>query len=85
VKITLSSKGQFVLPLAARNKYGLKAGDSIDLILKKDEMKLVPARPKRRKARIIKDPITGMAVLTCGPGAPVITSEMVNKALEDFP
>jgi AbrB family looped-hinge helix DNA binding protein len=85
VQVKLSSKGQVVLPKIARSKYGLKAGDSMELVMKKDEMKLVPSKPKKRKGRIVKDPVTGMACLTFGPGAPTITSEMVNKLLEDFP
>ena len=85
MKIKLSSKGQVVLPLAARNKYQLKAGDTLRLVLKEDQMTLVPNKPKKRKGKIVIDPVTGMAALTFGPGAPVITSEMVNKLLEDFP
>jgi len=85
VQIKVSSKGQVVLPVAARHKYQLKAGDCLELHMGKDEMRLVPKRPRIGKARIVKDPITGMATLTCSPGAPVITSEMVNKLLEDFP
>jgi AbrB family looped-hinge helix DNA binding protein len=85
MRTNLSSKGQVVLPAAVRDKYGLKAGDSFEILLKKGQITLVPEKPKRRKGRLVKDPITGMAALTFGPGAPVITSEMVNKLLEDSP
>lgn len=85
MQIKLSSKGQVVLPLAARNKYHLKAGDKLELVLKENQMTLVPEKPRQRKGKIIKDPITGMATLTFGPNAPTITSEMINKLLEDFP
>ena len=85
MRIKLSSKGQVVLPAAVRSKYGLKTGDSLEVFLKEGQITLVPERPKKRKGRIVKDPITGMATLTFGPGAPIITSEMVNKLLEDFP
>lgn len=85
MEVKLSSKGQVVLPVAVRNKYQLKEGDMLKLVLKEDQMTLVPSKPKRRKGKIIKDPITGMAVLTFGPGAPVVTTEMVKKLLEDFP
>ena len=86
MKVKVSSKGQVVLPIAARSKYRIEAGDQLELVLKKDEMRLVPVQKKRKfKARIIKDPITGLPALTLGPGAPVITTEMVKKLLEDFP
>ena len=85
MQIKVSSKGQVVLPLAARNKYQIKAGDTLQLVLKEDQMTLVPKKPKKRKWKFIKDPITGMTAVTLGPGAPVITCEMVNKLLEDFP
>jgi AbrB family looped-hinge helix DNA binding protein len=86
MKITVSTKGQVVIPLAARAKYRIEPGDQLDLVLQKDEMRLVPIRKRRKfKPRMIKDPITGMDVLTLGPGAPPITSEQVKKLLEDFP
>jgi len=86
VKITVSTKGQIVIPLAARAKYRIEPGDQLELTMQKDEMRLVPAQKRRKfKPRIIKDPITGMDVLTLGPGAPKITSEQVRKLLEDFP
>jgi AbrB family looped-hinge helix DNA binding protein len=86
VKITISTKGQLVLPLAARTKYRIEPGDQLDLVLQEDEMRLVPRRKQRKfKPRFIKDPITGMDVLTLGPGAPTITSDQVKRLLEDFP
>lgn len=85
IKLKLSTKGQVVLPVAVRSKYQLKAGDSLDLVLKETEFTVVPAKPKKRKGRIVTDPITGLPCLTFGPGAPKITKEMVDKLLEDFP
>ena len=46
---------------------------------------LTPRRRRRRKARIIIDPITGLPVLTAGPGAPVLTHEQIKEMLADFP
>jgi AbrB family looped-hinge helix DNA binding protein len=85
VQIKVSSKGQVVLPLVARNKYHIKTGDTLQFLMKEDQMTLVPKKPKKRKGRIVIDPKTGMAAVTFGPGAPVITSEWVAKMLEDFP
>ena len=85
IKLKLSTKGQVVLPVAVRSKYQLKSGDSLELILKDDEFTLVPAKPKKRKGRIVTDPLTGLPCLTFGRGAPKITKEMVDRLLEDFP
>jgi len=85
VKVKLSSKGQLVLPLAVRNKYLLKEGDSLTLSLKEDSITLVPEKKKKLKAKMIKDPVTGMVSFTFGPGAPVITHAEIRKLLEDFP
>ena len=81
----MSSKGQVVLPVAIRKKLNIQTGDPLQIIVKNEEVRLVPKKPKKRKGRIIRDPLTGMAVVTFGPGAPIITCEMVDKLLEDFP
>lgn len=86
MKLKLSTKGQVVIPQAARAKYQLEPGDQLNFVMEDDGMRLVPPRKRRKhKMRLIKDPITGMTVATGGPGAPMITTEMVKKLLEDFP
>ncbi len=42
-------------------------------------------KPGRAKPRIIKDPITGLAVLSFGKNAPKLASEQVHALLADFP
>jgi AbrB family looped-hinge helix DNA binding protein len=81
----LSTKGQVILPSAFRQKLGLRPGDALDAKLEGGSIVLTPKRGRRRKARIITDPITGLPVLTLGPGAPVLTSEHVRDILADFP
>ncbi len=47
-----------------------------------------PARepePSTENPRIVIDPASGLPALTAVLGAPVLTSEMVRKMLEDFP
>jgi AbrB family looped-hinge helix DNA binding protein len=85
MKLKLSSKGQVVLPVAIRSKYQLRTGDLMEVVMKDDEFTVVPPKVKKRKGRIVKDPITGLPCVTFGPGAPEITKEMVDKLLEDFP
>ena len=81
----VSTKGQVVLPSMLREKLGLRPGDALDVRLEGDAIVLRPRRARRRKARIIKDPITGLSVLTAGPGAPKLTSKQVAEILADFP
>jgi AbrB family looped-hinge helix DNA binding protein len=81
----VSSKGQVVLPSPLRQRLGLRPGDALDVRLEGDAIVLRPRRAKRRKARIITDPRTGLAVLTFGPGAPILTHKQVKQALSDFP
>jgi hypothetical protein len=46
---------------------------------------LTPRRKPRGRARIVKDPVTGLPVLTAGKDAPILTSEQVREILADFP
>ena len=80
----ISTKGQVVLPSRLRAKLGLRPGDTLDAELDGDSIVLRPRR-RRRKARIITDPITGLPVLTAGPGAPKLTHKQVKEMLADFP
>jgi len=81
----VSTKGQVVLPSRLRERLGLKPGDALDVKVEDGNIVLTPRRRRRRKARIIIDPITGLPVLTAGPGAPVLTHEQVKEMLADFP
>jgi AbrB family looped-hinge helix DNA binding protein len=81
----VSTKGQVVLPSPMRHKLGLRPGDALDARLEGDSIILTPKRRKRRRAKIIIDPRTGFAVLTLGPGAPVLTNKQVKEILADFP
>jgi len=81
----ISTKGQVVLPSLLREKLGLQPGDALDVRLEGEAIVLRPRRARRRKAKIITDPRTGLAVLTAGPGAPKLTSGQVKEILSDFP
>jgi AbrB family looped-hinge helix DNA binding protein len=81
----VSSKGQVVLPSQLRERLGLRPGDALDVRLEGDAIVLRPRRARRRKPKIIIDPRTGLAVLTAGPGAPILTHEQVKEILSDFP
>jgi AbrB family looped-hinge helix DNA binding protein len=81
----LSTKGQVVLPSRFRNKLGLRPGDPLDATIEGGRIVLTPRRTRRRKARIIKDPVTGFPVLTAGPDAPVLTCKEVDEIMSTFP
>jgi AbrB family looped-hinge helix DNA binding protein len=81
----LSTKGQVVLPAPFRRRLGIRAGDRLDARIEDGRIVLAPKKKPASRARIIKDPVLGIPVLTFGAGAPTLTSEEVRKALADFP
>lgn len=78
-------KGQVVIPASLRKRLGIKSGDKLKADVKNGDIVLSPKRQPKFKTRIIISPITGLPVLTSGPNAPVLTSEMVAEMLADFP
>jgi AbrB family looped-hinge helix DNA binding protein len=81
----VSTKGQVVLPAPLRRKLGIRAGDPLEASVESGRIVLTPARERKHEPRIIEDPITGLPMLSLGPDAPVLTSEMVRELLTDFP
>ncbi len=86
MKARVSKRGYILVPSAIAKQIACKPGDSLDIDVKAGKIVITPLRKKdRRKARIITDPITGLPLLTLGPGAPVLTSKEVKEMLADFP
>ena len=81
----LSTKGQVVVPNPIRRKLGLKAGDPLDARVEGERIILTPRRARRRKAKIIIDPLSGLPVLSVDGDAPVLTSKQVTEMLSTFP
>jgi len=81
----ISTKGQVVLPSPIRRKLGLRPGDPLDAKIEGESVILTPRKKRRRKAKIVIDRLTGLPVLTLGPGAPVLTSKEVEEILAEFP
>jgi AbrB family looped-hinge helix DNA binding protein len=81
----LSTKGQVVVPSRIRRKLDLQPGDLLEARLEGQCIVLTPRRTRPRKGRIIRDPVTGLPVLTAGPKAPKLTSAQVGELLADFP
>ena len=86
---TLSSKGQVVIPAALRRKLALQPGDALEITLEsmQGDPHIVIKRhaSKRRKMKIITDPVTGWPVLKGPPGTPKLTTQRVKEMLADFP
>lgn len=74
-----------MLPATVRRKLGIRAGDSLDILIDNDRIVLSAPEKKKYTARIIEDPLTGLTVIDLGPDAPILTSEMVRELLVDFP
>jgi len=81
----VSTKGQVVLPSRIRRRLGLQPGDALDADLDGERIILTPRRSRRATARIVKDPVTGLPVLTAGADAATLTSEQVREILAEFP
>lgn len=74
-----------MLPQAIRKRMNLRAGDSLEARIEGERIVLIPKKKRSRKGRIIKDPLTGLPVLTAGQDAPKLTSKQVAEILVDFP
>jgi hypothetical protein len=46
---------------------------------------LTPRKKRGRRVKIVKDPITGLPVLSAGANAPTLTSKEVEEILSNFP
>ena len=80
----VSTKGQVVVPSKIRRKLGLQPGDSLEARTEGQKIILTPRKVHSRNARIVRDPLTGLPVLTAGPKAPELTSAEVREILADF-
>lgn len=85
MRTTVSTKGQVVVPSSIRRKLGLQPGDSLEATVEGRRIVLTPRKVRPRKARIIRDPVTGLLTLTAGPQSPKLTSAEVREILADFP
>jgi AbrB family looped-hinge helix DNA binding protein len=83
--LKLSKNGAIVIPAKIPQQLNLRPGDEFDARIDSGRIVLLVKKRPKGTARIIKDPLTGLPVLTAGRNARVLTSDDVAKILEDFP
>jgi AbrB family looped-hinge helix DNA binding protein len=81
----VSTKGQVVLPGPIRRKLGIQAGDPLRAEIEDGRIVLTPHRKRTRRFKIVRDPATGLPVLSAGKNAPKLTSKEVEEILSNFP
>jgi AbrB family looped-hinge helix DNA binding protein len=85
MNVKLSTKGQIVLPKPIRRRLGLHPGDPLNANIEAGRIVLTPVNRRRRRARIIADPATGLPMLCAGAAVPVLRSKDVEEILASFP
>jgi hypothetical protein len=63
----------------------LRPGDQFETRIERGRIVLVPKKKRAKIARLVKDPLTGLPMLSAGKNAPILTSEEVAEILADFP
>jgi AbrB family looped-hinge helix DNA binding protein len=82
--VTLSSKGQVVLPKQARTRLQLRPGTKFVCRVNGDSIILTLEPRSRERPKLILDPATGLRI-TKSPPEVRVSSEDVRAALADFP
>ena len=85
METTLSTKGQVVLPRAARQKLALPAGTKFACRISGGSIVLTPKGRLRGAPRFVKDPVTGLTITRSPAGFQPVTTAQVRAALADFP
>jgi len=84
MRTKVSTKGQVVLPSGIRRRLGLEPGNSLDAALEGGRIILTPHRGRGERARIVKDPVTGLPVLAASGNSAKITGRQVREILAEF-
>jgi AbrB family looped-hinge helix DNA binding protein len=85
MQTTVSTKGQVVLPGPIRRRLDIRAGDPLDANIEDGRIVLTPRRKRARRVKLVRDPITGLPVLSAGAEAPALSSREVEEILASFP
>lgn len=82
--VTLSSKGQVVLPKQVRTRLQLRPGTRFVCRVDGDSIILTLEPRSRERPKLVLDPATGLRI-TKSPPEVKVSSEDVRAALADFP
>jgi AbrB family looped-hinge helix DNA binding protein len=82
--VTLSSKGQLVLPKRVRAQLQLRPGAKFICRVGRDSIILTPEPRSLELPTLVLDPVTGLRI-TKSPATVKVSSEDVRAALADFP
>jgi AbrB family looped-hinge helix DNA binding protein len=85
MRTKLSAEGHVALPKRLQTRLGLRAGDSLEVEIRGDCIILRTPNVPKGKARLIKDPISGLPVLHSDDDVLPLTREQVDEILADFP
>ena len=85
MQTTVSTKGQVVSPGPLRRRLDIRAGDPLEADIEDGRIVLTPLKKRGRRVKVVKDPITGLPVLSAGVNAPTLTSKEVEEILSNFP
>lgn len=84
--VTMSTKGQIVVPKKIRQRAGLDAGDRLEISLENGAVQLrKTVEPPRHHIKIRINKATGLPCFVVPKNAPPMTNEWVKEQLNDFP
>jgi AbrB family looped-hinge helix DNA binding protein len=84
--ITMSTKGQIVVPKEIRERAGIGAGDELEISLENGRIQLKKTgSPERGHLKIKINKRSGMPYFDVPKDAPPITDEWVKEQLANFP
>lgn len=82
---TLSSKGQVVLPRAARAKLHLVSGTKLECTIQGDSIVLTPQNVIKSSPQLVKNEMTGLIVTQSPSEIGFVTNDVIRNLLSDFP
>jgi len=85
MRTKLSSKGQVLLPRAAREKLNLVSGIQLECSVQGEAIVLKPKRGKIASPKLVQDKITGLIVTKGAGDQPPVSSKSVRQFLANFP
>jgi AbrB family looped-hinge helix DNA binding protein len=84
--VTMSTKGQIVVPKEIRERAGMDAGDELEISLEDGKVQLKKAgQPARQRLKIKINKSSGMPYFDAPKDAPPITLDWIKEQTANFP